>query len=35
MRQVGLPQSRAVWLAYLVPELLVPVIMLVAHHAGY
>ncbi len=34
MRKVGLPQPRAVWIAYLVPELLVPVIMAVAHGAS-
>ena len=32
--QVGLPQPAAVWLGYLVPELLVPFIMAGAHHAG-
>jgi uncharacterized protein DUF4345 len=30
MRKVGLPQPRAVWLGYLVPELLVPWIMVIA-----
>jgi len=34
MRKVGLPQPRALWLGYLVPELLVPVIMVAAHHGG-
>lgn len=29
--QVGLPQPAAVWLGYLIPELLVPVIIVVAH----
>lgn len=32
--QVGLPQPAAVWLAYLVPELLVPVIIVGAQLAG-
>ena len=32
--KVGLPQPAAVWLGYLVPELLVPFIMAGAHHAG-
>jgi hypothetical protein len=30
---VGLPQPPAVWLAYLIPELVVPVIMALAHRA--
>lgn len=29
--QVGLPQPAAVWLGYLVPELLVPVVLFFAH----
>lgn len=29
--QVGLPEPAALWLAYLIPELLLPVIMAVAH----
>ena len=32
IRKVGLPQPTAVWLGYLVPELLLPVIIAVAHH---
>ena len=32
--KVGLPQPAAVWLGYLVPELLVPFVMAGAHHAG-
>lgn len=32
--KVGLPKPTAVWLGYLVPELLLPVIMAVAHHAS-
>lgn len=30
--KVGLPKPAAVWLGYLVPELLLPVIIVVAHH---
>jgi uncharacterized protein DUF4345 len=30
MRKVGLPQPRAVWLGYLVPELLLPWVMAIA-----
>jgi hypothetical protein len=33
MAKVGLPQPRAVWLGYLVPELVLPVVMAVAHCA--
>jgi len=29
--KVGIPSPRAVWLGYLVPELLIPVVMSVAH----
>lgn len=29
--QVGLPQPAAVWLGYLIPELLIPVVIAVAH----
>jgi Domain of unknown function (DUF4345) len=32
--KVGLPEPRAVWLGYLIPELVIPVIIVVAHHAG-
>ena len=32
--KVGLPKPAAVWLGYLIPELVLPVIMVVAHHAG-
>ena len=32
--KVGLPQPAAVWLGYLVPELLVPFALAGAHHAG-
>jgi Domain of unknown function (DUF4345) len=31
--QVGLPQPAAVWLGYLIPELLLPVVIAVAHLA--
>ena len=34
IRQVGLPKPAAVWLGYLVPELVVPVIIAVAHHGA-
>ena len=32
--KVGLPQPRAVWLGYLIPELLIPVVMALAHRAS-
>lgn len=32
--KVGLPKPAAVWLAYLVPELLIPIIMVAAHYVG-
>ena len=32
--KVGLPEPRAVWLGYLVPELLLPFVMAGAHFAG-
>lgn len=31
--KVGLPEPAAVWLGYLVPELLLPVVIFIAHHA--
>lgn len=34
MSKVGLPQPPAVWLGYLIPELLLPIIIAAAHHAG-
>jgi uncharacterized protein DUF4345 len=34
IRRVGLPKPAAVWLGYLIPELLLPVIMVAAHHAA-
>lgn len=33
IRVVGLPQPRALWLAYLIPELLLPIVIVVARHA--
>lgn len=32
--KVGLPEPSALWLAYLIPELVLPVIMVLAHRAG-
>jgi hypothetical protein len=32
--KVGLPKPSAVWLGYLIPELLLPVVIAVAHHAS-
>jgi len=32
--RVGLPKPHAVWLGYLVPELSLPFVIAVAHHAG-
>jgi len=32
--QVGLPEPAAVWLGYLIPELLIPVVIAVAHSAS-
>jgi hypothetical protein len=32
--KVGLPEPRAVWLAYLVPELVLPFVIAGAHYAG-
>jgi hypothetical protein len=32
--QVGLPAPAAVWLGYLVPELLLPIVMAVSHRAS-
>ncbi|HTT09303.1 MAG TPA: DUF4345 family protein [Burkholderiaceae bacterium] len=32
--KVGLPKPAAVWLGYLVPELLLPIVIAVAHRAG-
>lgn len=33
--RVGLPKPTAVWLGYLIPELVLPFIIAVAHHAGH
>jgi hypothetical protein len=33
--KVGLPKPTAVWLAYLIPELLIPWVMAGAHYAGH
>jgi Domain of unknown function (DUF4345) len=33
--QVGLPEPAAVWLGYLIPELLLPVVMFAAHRATH
>ena len=32
--RVGLPNPAAVWLGYLIPELVLPVVIVVAHRAG-
>jgi hypothetical protein len=34
IRKVGLPQPTAVWLGYLVPELVLPFVIAGAHYAG-
>ena len=34
MAKVGLPEPRAIWLGYLVPELVLPVVIVIAHHAS-
>ncbi|VTU32202.1 MULTISPECIES: DUF4345 family protein [unclassified Variovorax] len=34
MRKVGLPEPRAVWLGYLIPELVLPFVIAIAHCAG-
>jgi hypothetical protein len=31
--KVGLPKPAAVWLGYLIPELLLPIVIALAHHA--
>ncbi len=33
VRKVGLPKPAAVWLGYLIPELTLPFVLLLAHHA--
>ncbi|SCX56834.1 DUF4345 family protein [Variovorax sp. EL159] len=35
IRKVGLPKPAAVWLGYLIPELLIPFVMAGAHYARY
>ena len=32
--KVGLPKPKSVWLGYLIPELLLPIVIAVAHRAG-
>ncbi len=32
IRKVGLPEPKALWLGYLIPELLIPFVMAVAHY---
>ena len=32
--KVGIPEPKGVWLAYLIPELVLPVVIAVAHHAA-
>jgi uncharacterized protein DUF4345 len=34
IRRVGLPRPTAVWLGYLVPELILPFVIALAHHAA-
>jgi len=34
IRKVGLPKPTAVWLGYLIPELLLPFVIAAAHHAS-
>ena len=34
IRRVGLPEPRAVWLGYLVPELVLPFVIAFAHYAS-
>lgn len=34
IRRVGLPKPTAMWLGYLVPELVLPFVIAVAHHAS-
>ncbi|MEP6738774.1 MAG: DUF4345 family protein [Caldimonas sp.] len=34
IRKVGLPKPTAVWLGYLIPELVLPFVIAVAHHAA-
>ncbi|MEO8153138.1 MAG: DUF4345 domain-containing protein [Rhizobacter sp.] len=34
IRRVGLPQPAATWLGYLIPELVLPFVIAIAHYAG-
>ena len=34
IRRVGLPKPHAVWLGYLIPELALPFVIVVAHYVG-
>lgn len=34
IKQVGLPKPHAVWIGYLVPELLLPIVIAIAHYAS-
>jgi len=31
---VGMPEPRALWIGYLVPELLLPIVVAIAHYLG-
>jgi hypothetical protein len=35
MRRVGLPKPSAVWLSYLIPELVLPLVVVGAHRSGF
>jgi hypothetical protein len=35
IRRVGLPKPSAVWLGYLIPELVLPLVIAVAHYSGH
>ena len=35
MRQVGLPEPKAVWLGYLIPELVIPIVIAIAHWTSH
>ncbi len=35
IRRVGLPEPSAVWLGYLIPELVLPFIIALAHYSGH
>ena len=34
IRRVGLPEPTAVWLGYLIPELVLPIVIVMAHYMG-